>query len=158
MEGNYVSINKQELSKWLGERPESLTELAERIGKSSSFFTDVKRKEKMTTRVYKLFVREFSLPAGAFIKQEPQEPEPFVAPDQTCSMPIEHEDGYWLKLKYSQTNVKVQLMYKDEVIIGACSKIKNNTQLAFAQAISYATHMCYKFLEQKELEEKEPIK
>lgn len=152
-----VKIDVPALVAWLAAQPESQADLAARIGKGANFFSRLKRSGEMRLLTYNLFVKTFNLPDDAFIKKE-LKPEPFVAPVQNGNYPHEHEDGYWLRLKYSPTNCKVQIMFKDEVIIGAASKIKGNTELDFAQAISYAAHMCYKFLEQKELESQTPIK
>ena len=157
MAGNYVKIDVEALERWLNSQPETQKALAEKIGRGQCFFSDIKRHGRMAAVVYNFFIRTFNLPDGTFIKKE-HTPEPFVAPPQSSRTPREHEDGYWLNLRYSPTSVKVQVMYKDESIIGAVAKIKGNTQLDFVQAISYASHMCYKFLEQKELEAKAPLK
>lgn len=158
MAGNFVKLDVEALERWLKAQPESQNALAAKLGRGTSYFSNIKRKGTMRLFNYNFFIKTFGLADGAFIKKE-RTPEPFVAPSQSIRTPREHEEcGYWLNLRYSPTTVKVQLMFKDEVVIGGVSKIKGNTQLDFAQAISYASHMCYKFLEQKELEAKSPLK
>lgn len=157
MAGNYVKIDVEALERWLSAQPETQRALAGKLGRGATYFSDIKRKGTMRLLNYNFFIKTFGLSDGTFIKKE-HTPEPFVAPSQSSRTPREHEDGYWLNLRYSPTSVKVQVMYKDESIIGAVAKIKDNTQLDFVQAISYASHMCYKFLEQKELEAKSPLK
>ena len=66
--------------------------------------------------------------------------------------PQQKSDMYWLDLKYSHDRLKVQVMFGDEVIVGANAYIKGESELDFVKAISYAAHMCYKFAEQTTLE------
>lgn len=145
-----VKINCEALKTWVKAQDMTASEMSYKLGKSKNYFSNLicGYTTEMPKALYDLFLHTFNLPENSFKLIE------MVKPDTDTRTPKVVPNGYWLNLKYSKTAVKVQLLFGEEVIMGGISKIKGDTLLDFAQAISYASHMVYKFLEQKQLQEK----
>lgn len=139
----YLKIDGNALKSYVHSQGMALIDASEKIGRSRNFLSNVCGKGTMLDRAHKLFCETFGLPADSFLIREP---EPAAESQKQKS------DMYWLDLKYSHDRLKVQVMFGDEVIVGANAYIKGESELDFVKAISYAAHMCYKFAEQTTLE------
>ena len=129
-----MDINVQALKEYLGAVGIMLAQLSLDIGHSKSYMAQVCNKGKMPTSSYRLMCHVLGVDEEMFTLQ-------------ADSMP----GIYWLNLIYNDKKVCVQLMHGEDVISGAWAVIRGDTQTDFAQAVSYATHMIYKFVEQNDL-------
>lgn len=150
---NKIKIDCKALKEWIKNQDMTSSEMSYKLGRSKSYLSNIACEyvEYMSKPQYDLFLKTFNLPDGSFIAPKTGM---MKQPDTDIRTPKVVPNGYWLNLKYSATAVKVQLMFGDEVVMGGISKIKGKTMLDFAQAVSYASHMVYKFIEQKELQGK----
>lgn len=147
MKTNHVPIDVEALDKWIRAQPHTNKEIAANIGKCGTFFSDVKRAGHMKPLVYNLFINTYNLPEGSFIKKEPEPAKE--------TKPVSKKSGYWTELEVMPDKVNLTLWFSangaDIEVAHAFSKVKGNRELDLVQAISYAAHMIYKIVEQKEL-------
>lgn len=151
-----VTIDTEAFAKWVDGMPLSYVEIGDRIGKSRSYISIVKRDGEMPEKVYRLMLNVFSLPEGSFLKQPEPEPEPEQIEIPTePEKPVTQREGYWIDLQALSDKVCVRLMFSaagaDVEVVHAWSMVRGNDELAIIKAISYATHMCYKFAEQRKI-------
>ena len=155
MSTKMIKIDAEELRSWMNKQGKTYGELSAEIGKSGSYLSrKCSTTHEMPELVYKLMIKTFKLPEGSFIpKPEP----PKVKEEQLSieSMSEKPREGYWTDLKVFPDKVKFTIYFRangtDIEVTKAFSKIKDNSELAIVQAISYAAHMCYKFAEQNRL-------
>lgn len=87
-------------------------------------------------------LRDFLLDQGILEEEKPAKPQ----------IP----DGYRIEMELKQDRCKLTLLFRaadtDVVVATAGSWIKGNTELDIVQSISYAAHMIYKIVEQKQIE------
>lgn len=132
-----MELNTKRISEHLERIGMTLSDLSESMGHSPSYMSQALRQGKMPTSQYRLMCHVLRVDEDFFNTPAPK--------------------MYRLNLIYSDRKVCVQLMHGEEVVCGAWSLLKGDSQKDFIQAISYASHMMYKLAEQKQLdgEEKE---
>lgn len=126
-----VNFNPHELRSHLKDHGMTMTELSQKMRRCSGFISYALSRGYMSDPAYDAMCMALGVPYGTFTT-----PSPAV---------------YKLNLAYSDSKVLVQLMCGEEVVIGAWAIIKDHSKLGFIQAISYASHMMYKFAEQSDL-------
>lgn len=134
-----ISINGKEIQGFLKENNLTQTQLSAFMNRSPSYISFALRKGKMSEIAYDTMCKKLGVAPGTFRNPSATQPS----------------DVYRLNLVYSSSKVLVQLMQGDEVVSGAWAIVKEQSDLGFIQAISYAAHMMYKFAEQNELHEGE---
>lgn len=139
----YLKIDGNALKSYVHSQGMKLIDASEKIGRSRNFLSGVCGKGTMLDSAHKLLCETFGLPADSFLIREP---------GPAAESQKQKSDMYWIDLNYSHDRLKVQVMFGDDVIVGANAYIKGESQLDFVKAISYAAHMCYKFAEQTTLE------
>ena len=126
-----VKFNATELRNYLKDHGMTMNELSCKMRRCGGFISYAIHRGYMSDPAYDAMCMALDVPYGTFTT-----PSPAV---------------YKLNLAYSDSKVLVQLMCGEEVVIGAWAIIKDPSKLGFIQAISYASHMMYKFAEQSDL-------
>lgn len=132
-----ISINGKELQDYIKKSDLKQTQLSSFMGRSPSYLSYVISKGTMSETAYVELCKKLGVPYGTF--------RPTDTP----------EEVFRLNLVYNDSKVLVQLMSGEDVVCGAWAIIKEPTRLGFLQAISYASHMMYKFAEQHDLNKEE---
>ena len=138
-----IKINSAELNEYLSKNAIPKSTLSKAMRRAPSFITSAIANGSMSETSYLALCNELGLAYGAFT----------VPADVPSAPPT---DVYRLNLVYSDSKVLVQLMSGDKVECAAWAIIKEKNFVGFAQAISYAAHMMYKFAEQEGLSEEKP--
>lgn len=132
------------------------------LGKSSGYFHNVYARKTMPESVLSAMCTIFDV-SPADIKPDPPKPPVLV---ETLDKPIPTKSeqraaspmpsiGYALDLRVYPAFVNLALYEDSKMLKFAKAKIKNGenaSQLDVVQAISYAAHMLYKFMEQDAIE------
>ena len=121
-----IKIDPDALREWEESRPESRKELAESIGRTTSVFSNAYARGEMNEVVLSFLRKTYGLPEDAFL---PKEKTLSVHPDR----------------------LRLGVSFGEEEMVYAWAKIFGDTELDLIKSISYAAHMCYKFVEQKTL-------
>lgn len=132
-----ISINGKELRDFLKSNDLSLSQLSAFMNRSPSYISFVIRTGTMSDVAYDVMCKKLGVAPGTFRDQ------------------IDPAPMYRLSLTYSDSKVLVQLMRGEEVVSGAWAIVKEQSELGFIQAISYAAHMMYKFAQQDDLNKEE---
>lgn len=138
-----VKFNAYALRNHLNEHGMTMTDLCNQMGRSVSFISHSCSIGYMSAVSYDAMCRALGVPHSTFIAQK------------EIPAPAETPTAYRLSLTYSDSKVLVQLMRGEEVVIGAWAIVKEQSELGFIQAISYAAHMMYKFAQQDDLNKEE---
>lgn len=145
---NMVKIDKSELSRWLMQRKENTGEnmgyVAGRIGKSSTYFSTVIKKGYMPKAVLSHFCMVYGLNIDSFLAKDDEDIPDSHAEDAAV--------GYTMCLVVKPDKVRVTINLNGEELYGSWARIKGDTECDLLQAISYASHYCYKMAEQKRFE------
>lgn len=136
-----IKINSQALRDYLAQRDMKFNELSKAMGRTPSFVSAFLRNGSLSAAGYKALCNTLGVSYGTFKEDNTPSPAP--------------SDAYRLNLIYSDSKVLVQLMRGDQVVSGAWALVKEQTNVGFIQAISYAAHMMYKFAEQDGLNKEE---
>lgn len=132
------------------------------LGKSNGYFHNVYARKTMPESVLSAMCTIFDV-SPADIKPDPPKPPVLV---ETLDKPIPTKSeqraaspmpsiGYALDLRVYPAFVNLALYEDSKMLKFAKAKIKNGenaSQLDIVQAISYAAHMLYKFMEQDAIE------
>lgn len=134
------------------------------LGKSSGYFHNVYARKTMPASVLSAMCTIFDV-SPADIKPDPPKPKPpVIAEIPEKPIPTKSEQraaapmpsiGYALDLRVYPAFVSLALYEDSKMLKFAKAKIKNGekaSQLDIVQAISYAAHMLYKFMEQDAIE------
>ena len=147
MNSNNILIDTEYLRSWLDSQNETNAQLAYKIGRGATYFTDILRKGYMPDRVFDLFIKTFDLDAEQFKqKPKPVAPPP-AAKERYSAEPI--IEGYELTLQVRPSRVRVGIAYKGTEICYSWANIRGNTESDLLQAISYASHQNFKFAQIK---------
>lgn len=138
-----VYVNSHEVRNHLRDHGMTMQELSYKMGRSESYVSYSLSRGYMSDPSYDAMCRALNVPHSTFIA-----PKEIPAPAETPT-------AYRLSLTYSDSKVLVQLMRGEEVVIGAWAIVKEQSELGFIQAISYAAHMMYKFAQQDDLNKEE---
>jgi hypothetical protein len=130
-----MKINSHELKDHIKKNGLNMSELSRPMQRSPGFVQHVATTGTISEPGYSALCQVLGVDYGAFTEQE-------VTP-----VP----DVYRLNLVYNDSKVLVQLMKGDEVVSGAWAIVKEQSDLGFIQAVSYAAHMMYKFAQQDDL-------
>jgi len=133
-----IEINPKALKDCINSSGMTMSEVSTKMGRSTGFVSGVIAKGRVSETAYVNLCDALGVERGAFLTAPPPP-----------------TDVYRLNLVYSDSKVLVQLMCGDEVECGAWAIIKDEGRLGFIQAVSYATHMMYKFAQQNDLGNKE---
>lgn len=132
------------------------------LGKSSGYFHNVYARKTMPESVLSAMCTIFDV-SPADIKPDPPKP-PVIVETLDKPIPTKSEQraaspmpsiGYALDLRVYPAFVNLALYEDSKMLKFAKAKIKNGenaSQLDVVQAISYAAHMLYKFMEQDAIE------
>lgn len=134
-----VKFNSTDLRNHLKDHGMTMVELSQKMRRCRGFISYALSRGYMSDPAYDAMCMALGVPYGTF-----------TTPAESNTPKV-----YRLNLVYSDSKVLVQLMCGDEVISGAWAIIKEPTKLGFIQAISYASHMMYKFAEQSDLNKEE---
>lgn len=130
-----VKINKQKMKEWIASTGMKAVHISRALGRSDNYISVVVCNGVMSNAAYQHLKKEFNI-TGDDLMEKPQEPK---------------NVGYSLDIVVKPDRLRVAILHNGEEMYAAYSKIKDNTELSMVQAISYATHMCYKLAEQKSL-------
>ena len=132
-----IKLDREKTKKFARERGISLEDISYAIGRSKSYISYAMSSESgIQNATFDLLCRIYNVPPETFLP----DPEP-VAPVS--------ESGYSTEVSVNGEKVHFAVRNNGETIASAFAYIKNDTELAVMQAISYAAHMCYKFAQQK---------
>ena len=135
-----IKVDIPAIKKYIREKGMTQADVCRRIGRSSNFLCS--GTGDMADYTYDLLIRELGAENGAFQKNEKAAPQE-----------VNSGGGlYTLGLDVSPERVVLHMYFQGTEICKAAAKIKGTRELDLMQAISYATHMMYKFAEQKELD------
>lgn len=154
----YTTIDINKLNEWLDSTGKSNYEIALTLGRGPSFFSHVRSAGRMQEAMYSLLCKYYDLPQDALTPDKPA-PAPVIAPPAEEQKPTASDKhGYWTETQIYPNKVKFSLIFSEQgvdlVVAHAYSRINGDTELALAQAISYAAHMVYKMVEQNTLEKR----
>lgn len=130
-----VKIDKQKMKEWIASTGMKAVHISRALGRSDNYISGVLCNGIMSYSSYRQLKTEFGITGDDLLEKTKEEPTP----------------GYSLDIVVKPDRVKVTILYNGQELYSAFSRIKDNTELSLVQAISYATHMCYKLAEQKEL-------
>lgn len=156
---NMTTIDPNKLRTFVEEKGvENVTSM---IGKAPGYFHNVYARESMPTSVLNAMCTIFDV-SPADIKPDP--PKPPLAVVLSEPLPYKSEPpvpkspmpsiGYALDLRVYPAFVSLALYDDSKLLKFAKAKIKNGekaSRLDIVQAISYAAHMLYKFMEQDDI-------
>lgn len=148
--GKTVAVDHGELKKWAVGTGKTLSELSRQLGRGDAYLSNLITHEKLMSDIsYKFLLSQFNLPDGSFIpkpkKVEPPKPAPTVIPDASA------EQGWQTRIKVTPDRLEMTVYFNGLEEITGYSYIKGNREIDLFQAISYASHMCYKLAEQRML-------
>lgn len=158
---NMTTIDPNKLRAFVEEKGvENVTSM---IGKAPGYFYNVYARESMPTPVLNAMCTIFDV-SPADIKPDPPKPKPPVIvesldkpipskSEQRAASPMPSV-GYALDLRVYPAFVSLALYDDSKLLKFAKAKIKNGekaSQIDVVQAISYAAHMLYKFMEQDDI-------
>ena len=144
-----IKIKKSALEAFFEERRnvgESLRDIANNIGYSHSYFSYVRRNYIISIRALKSLCIFYGLDMDSMIDRDPPK-------EQDTGVQEEQNVGFSIGLKVFPEKVRVSVNWNGEEIYFGFSKVRGNKEVDLMQAISYATHMCFKKSEQKSMEE-----
>lgn len=124
------------------------------LARSNTYLSSCFCKRVIPLRAAAALCRELGLKLSDYeIKPEPPKPEPKPVQKEAVVAP---EKGWSNTMNVNIGAMIVSMaVYKDGVKVAqGRAKIFDTTERGIMQAISYASHMCYKEAEQKELEDK----
>lgn len=137
-----VEINGAVLKAWLLENKLTQTGVSRSIGYKDAYISNAIATNRISRAGLEVLKLRFGLDPELIA---PLKPAP--VPKNDCCI-----KGYTVALDVRPDKVCFELAFNGEAIVRAWSKIKGKSELDFIQAVSYAAHMCYKLVEQKELE------
>lgn len=141
---NVMNIDPERLQNFAAKNG-GLKHISLQLGYSRSYLSNVADYGRMRLPVAKQLSAMYGVPEDFFRAREPEKPK--------AAAPQAEQKGYALRLQATDRQVFLLLEHNGEKVGSAYSKRKDNSELALAQAISYAAHMIYKFCEQKMLQE-----
>lgn len=131
-----IKLDREKTKKFAKERGLKLDDIAYAIGRGTGYISSAFAKNGIPKATLDLLCRIYDVPQETFLP----DPEP-VAPFS--------ESGYTTEISVQDGKVHFIVRNNGEEVVSAFARIKNDTELAVMQAISYAAHMCYKFAQQK---------
>lgn len=126
-------------------------EVTKMLGKSPKYFKNIYDRESMPVSVLNAMCAIFGVDPESF---KPEPPKPML-PTSTAAPRTMPSSGYALDLDVQPAYVSIRLYEDSKMLKQAKARIKNGekaSQLDVVQAISYAAHMLYKFMEQDAIE------
>ena len=133
-------------------------EVTRMIGKAPNYFNHIVSRRVMPANVLNALCAIYDTQPEDFKPDPKPVPEPIPFKPEQASFPcssVYPSYGYALDLTVYPDYVRVALYEDSQFIKAAKARIKNGadaTRLDIVQAISYATHMIYKFMEQDVIE------
>lgn len=143
---NSVDIDKESLVGLLKEKGVSLAQASMKIGYSSTYLTKAVSTGKIREAAVQLLEMTYGISRKDFQRKDP--PVSLARSD-----PSRSGIGYTVDLKIMPDKLCFTVKFNGEEVIHSWCKIRGKRELDLFQAISYAAHMCYKFIEQKKLQE-----
>lgn len=140
--GKTVKIDVDALVAWVEFSGYSQHAICNAIGRSRSFLTQVRKNGLMSNCAYEMLIRTFNLPDDAFVQKPNKSQEPKKEKD---------EGIYSISLDVYHDKLRMALKFHDDEIIAAWAKIMGDTEQDLVKSVSYAAHMMYKMVEQKDL-------
>lgn len=141
MNKNFVKVDKDALRNCLAEKGISLSDASEEFGYHRTYLRKAIESGSVRESIIKLLEITYEIDRNDFIQKE--------TPVEISATPV----GYTVDLKILPDKLCFTVKFNGEEVTHSWCKIKGNTELDLMQAISYAAHMCYKFSEQKKLQE-----
>ena len=139
LDSKMIKLDREKTKKFAKERGISLEDISYALGRSKSYISYAMSSESgIPNATFDLLCRIYDVPPETFLP----DPEPVVAPPGL-------EGGYLTEVFVHGNKVHFAVRNNGEEVASAFAYIKNDTELAVMQAISYAAHMCYKFAQQK---------
>lgn len=141
-----VKIDPEKFKAWSKSKGLTFKEISIAIGEYDAFISKVFRSGEFPCRKYDLFCSIFGVNQSDFLPDKPPAQKPTEEATTAFGLP------YSIQLSVHPDRVRVKIMYSGEELYSSFARLKGNTELDLIQGISYATHLCYKFAEQKYLE------
>lgn len=134
-----IKLDREKTKKFAKERGISLEDISYSLGRSKSYISYAMSSESgIPNAKFDFLCRIYNVPQETFLP----DPEPVVAPPVL-------EGGYTTEISVQDGKVHFVVQNNGEEVVSAFAHIKDDTEVAVIQAISYAAHMCYKFAQQK---------
>lgn len=133
-----VKIDPDKMKKWIQSTGFSGTYLSSSIGKSNNYLSAFICNGYISMQSLMLLERDFNLKRADIVPDDPKK---------------ESAIGFSLTLQVKPDKVRVGVCHNGNEVYHGWSKIKGDREVDLFQAISYATHMCFKQAEQNELSE-----
>lgn len=145
MKSAYVKINAEAIRRHCVTNGCTMTDLARRMGRTQSYFSNVLARGSISASAYPLLVSVAGVDYDAFLARE-------TPPKTEAQRATTHPDGqYSLTLQTKPDRIRLALCDGGKEISYAWSKLRGSSELDLAQAISYAAHLIYKFSKQRTL-------
>lgn len=135
---NTIQIDGDKFHQWCARKNIKQTDLSKELGYSDTYISNVMAVGRMTKTVITILELKYGLDPNEITRQ-PQ-------------ITRETEPGYRLELTVKPDKVRVGIMFGEKEWVHAWSHVKGDSEVDLVQAISYATHMCYKIVQQQSLE------
>ena len=143
MNKNFVNVDKDALRNCLAKKGISLSDASENFGYHKTYLRKAIESGSVRESIIKLLEITYEIDRNDFIQKE--------IPVEIPAVPL----GYTVDLKVTPDKLCFTVNFNGEEVTHAWCKIKGDRELDLMQAISYSAHMCYKFAEQKNLQEGE---
>lgn len=144
MKSSYVNINAEAIRRHCVASGYTMADLARRMGRSQSYFSNVLSRGSISASAYPLLVSVAGVDPDAFLARE--------TPPKTEAQHAPQPGGrYSLTLQTKPDRIRLALCDGGKEISYAWSKLRGSSELDLTQAISYAAHLIYKFSEQRSL-------
>lgn len=138
-----VKINGDALRTWLIANKLTQKGISRNIGYKKSYISNAIYSNRISKAGLEVLRLKFGLDPNLIV---PPKPTSKPASDYCIK-------GYTVALDVRPDKVCFELLFNDEKIVRAWSKIKSNSELDFIQAVSDAAYMCYRLMEQTGMEE-----
>ena len=149
MKTTMINVNTKKLRGLLdaynAEHGTSIADLCRQLGRAESYMHAILARGTITPAAMKMMSVLFDIKPEDYVKTvEDEEPEEPVREDKW---------DFQVEILPDSGCVKARILCGGETVVYGFARIKQpQTNLAIAQAVSYATHICYKKAEQVELE------
>ena len=144
-----VNFDPAYLEEFAKEQRTNLTQMSLNIGRSRAYLSWAAKDGKVSRiaadYIERLYKGKIDMDRLLMKKQKPKETP---AKKDVKGVPTV---GYGLTLQVFPEKVVTIFTFNGEEVSRAYSKVRGKKELDLLQAISYSTHMLYKFAEQKEL-------
>lgn len=138
---NMQKFNAEKAAAYLEKRGLSAIEVSRRMGRCNNYVTSTLKKGAMPTAALSMFCDMLGISTDDLTK---------APPSPSVSRPAYQSHGITLDVR--KDKLRMALIFCDQELYAAWSRIKGDTELDLLQAVSYAAHLMYKLAEQQALQ------